>query len=213
MLVCRSVIHAWCRLGIQRAVAARAAAVGQCRPHAERGNSGSTAAWTLYRGRICIWCRFRSETLRECGVRGAWRLAAQRSCVTTSVEARGSACGFGECRSSDGRRAGGEHGVRVHTFPGIALTVYACPPQIELPNWADVVKTGVYKELAPYDPDWYFVRCASIARKLYLKGGIGVGKFKKIYGALFNAAAVGWFLGAVRREVQGFSGACYEITL
>lgn len=54
--------------------------------------------------------------------------------------------------------------------------------QIELPNWADVVKTGVYKELAPYDPDWYFVRCASIARKLYLKGGIGVGKFKKIYG-------------------------------
>ena len=27
-----------------------------------------------------------------------------------------------------------------------------------LPKWADLVKTGVSKELAPYDPDWYFIR-------------------------------------------------------
>jgi hypothetical protein len=27
-----------------------------------------------------------------------------------------------------------------------------------VPKWADLVKTGVAKELAPYDPDWYFVR-------------------------------------------------------
>jgi small subunit ribosomal protein S19e len=27
-----------------------------------------------------------------------------------------------------------------------------------VPKWADLVKTGVHKELAPYDPDWYFVR-------------------------------------------------------
>jgi ribosomal protein S19E (S16A) len=27
-----------------------------------------------------------------------------------------------------------------------------------VPKWADLVKTGVSKELAPYDPDWYFVR-------------------------------------------------------
>ena len=30
--------------------------------------------------------------------------------------------------------------------------------QIHLPTWVDVVKTGVYKQLAPYDEDWYFVR-------------------------------------------------------
>merc|ERR1712216_258009 len=34
----------------------------------------------------------------------------------------------------------------------------------------DLIKTGCYKELCPYDPDWYFVRAASIARKIYLKG-------------------------------------------
>lgn len=41
---------------------------------------------------------------------------------------------------------------------------------MELPTWADVVKTASYKELAPYDPDWFFVRAASMARKVYLNG-------------------------------------------
>lgn len=29
---------------------------------------------------------------------------------------------------------------------------------IELPQWVDTVKTAPRKELAPYDPDWYFIR-------------------------------------------------------
>lgn len=32
------------------------------------------------------------------------------------------------------------------------------PVQIQLPSWVDIVKTGAFKELAPYDPDWYYVR-------------------------------------------------------
>ncbi|KAF2313633.1 hypothetical protein GH714_012520 [Hevea brasiliensis] len=43
-------------------------------------------------------------------------------------------------------------------------------------------KTGRLKELAPYDPDWYYVRAASMARKIYLRGGLGVGAFRRIYG-------------------------------
>lgn len=27
-----------------------------------------------------------------------------------------------------------------------------------VPKWADLVKTGVQRELAPYDPDWYYIR-------------------------------------------------------
>ena len=38
------------------------------------------------------------------------------------------------------------------------------------------------KELAPYDPDWLYVRTASMVRKIYIRGGIGVGAFRKIYG-------------------------------
>lgn len=30
--------------------------------------------------------------------------------------------------------------------------------QMELPEWTDIVKTAKFKELAPYDPDWYYVR-------------------------------------------------------
>ena len=37
--------------------------------------------------------------------------------------------------------------------------------KIEVPKWADLVKTASYKELAPYDPDWYYIRAAAIARR------------------------------------------------
>jgi len=54
--------------------------------------------------------------------------------------------------------------------------------KFELPKWADVVKTGVHKELAPLNPDWLYVRAASIARHVYNRGGSGVGSFRKVYG-------------------------------
>merc|ERR1719263_1773744 len=43
-------------------------------------------------------------------------------------------------------------------------------------------KFDVPKELAPYDEDWFFVRAASILRKVYLRKGTGVGALKKWYG-------------------------------
>ncbi|MQL85343.1 hypothetical protein Taro_017874 [Colocasia esculenta] len=54
--------------------------------------------------------------------------------------------------------------------------------KVELPPWADIVKTAVFKELAPYDSDWYYIRAASMARKIYLRQGLGVGGFQRIYG-------------------------------
>mmetsp|Transcript_3539 Transcript_3539/g.8891 ORF Transcript_3539/g.8891 Transcript_3539/m.8891 type:complete len:109 (-) Transcript_3539:491-817(-) len=44
------------------------------------------------------------------------------------------------------------------------------------------MKTGTFKELAPYNEDWYYVRCASLARRLYCRQGTGVGGFAKVYG-------------------------------
>ncbi|KAJ6793352.1 40S ribosomal protein S19-like [Iris pallida] len=54
--------------------------------------------------------------------------------------------------------------------------------KMELPHWTDIVKTRRFKELAPYDLDWYYIRAVSMARKIYLRQGIGVGSFQKIYG-------------------------------
>lgn len=34
--------------------------------------------------------------------------------------------------------------------------------KFHVPKWVELVKTGVHKELAPYDPDWYFVRAGKV---------------------------------------------------
>jgi len=62
--------------------------------------------------------------------------------------------------------------------------------KIELPPWASVVKTAKHKQLAPYDPDWYYVRAASIARKIYLRPGTGVGALRIVYGGRYRRGAV-----------------------
>ncbi|XP_041016149.1 40S ribosomal protein S19-3-like [Juglans microcarpa x Juglans regia] len=54
--------------------------------------------------------------------------------------------------------------------------------KMELPEWADIVKTARFKELAPYNPDWYYVRATSMARKIYPRGGLGVASFRRICG-------------------------------
>lgn len=36
------------------------------------------------------------------------------------------------------------------------------PVQIQLPSWVDIVKTAPFKELAPYDPDWYYIRAGRV---------------------------------------------------
>uniref|UniRef100_A0A6T7I291 40S ribosomal protein S19 n=1 Tax=Attheya septentrionalis TaxID=420275 RepID=A0A6T7I291_9STRA len=61
--------------------------------------------------------------------------------------------------------------------------------KFELPVWADLVKTGVFKELAPYGEDWYYTRAASIARKVYLRPGVGVGMLQKWYGGNYRRGA------------------------
>ena len=30
--------------------------------------------------------------------------------------------------------------------------------KVDMPKWVDLVKTGSYKELAPYDGDWFYIR-------------------------------------------------------
>ena len=35
-----------------------------------------------------------------------------------------------------------------------------------VPKWVDLVKTGVNKELAPYDPDWYYIRAGCLSKTI-----------------------------------------------
>ncbi|MBS7605177.1 MAG: 30S ribosomal protein S19e [Candidatus Bathyarchaeia archaeon] len=57
---------------------------------------------------------------------------------------------------------------------------------IEPPPWAAYVKTGVHAERAPQSPDWWYTRCASILRKIYILGPIGVERLRAKYGGRKN---------------------------
>ncbi len=53
---------------------------------------------------------------------------------------------------------------------------------IKKPEYIDYVKSGAGKERVPSDPNFWYMRCASILRQTYLKGPIGVSKLRIRYG-------------------------------
>ena len=63
------------------------------------------------------------------------------------------------------------------------------PRQIQLPAWADIAKTAHFKELCPQDVDWYYVRAAAIARKVYCSQGLGVGGMRYQFGGSMQRGA------------------------
>jgi small subunit ribosomal protein S19e len=54
--------------------------------------------------------------------------------------------------------------------------------EVSPPHWALTAKTGAHAEHPPKDPDWWYIRCASLLRKLYIKGPIGVSRLRSEYG-------------------------------
>lgn len=57
------------------------------------------------------------------------------------------------------------------------------------PDWAIFVKTGHFKQRPPVDKDWWYLRAASVFRKIYLQGPIGVSKLRTLYGGKKNRGA------------------------
>ncbi len=54
--------------------------------------------------------------------------------------------------------------------------------KIQPPSWAQFVKTGSHAERVPQSKDWWYVRCASLLRKVYIHGPIGLSDLKSAYG-------------------------------
>ncbi|MDX1595596.1 MAG: 30S ribosomal protein S19e [Nitrosopumilaceae archaeon] len=50
------------------------------------------------------------------------------------------------------------------------------------PEWTSFVKTGSHADKPPQEKDWWHTRCASILRKIYLHGPIGINELRKEYG-------------------------------
>jgi len=58
--------------------------------------------------------------------------------------------------------------------------------KIERPEWALIVKTGVSRERKPQDQNWWWVRAASILRRIYIEGPVGVQRLRTYYGGKKN---------------------------
>ncbi len=54
--------------------------------------------------------------------------------------------------------------------------------EVAPPEWSRFVKTGSDRERAPDDQDWWYTRSASVLRKIYLSGPIGVTHLCLLYG-------------------------------
>jgi small subunit ribosomal protein S19e len=89
-------------------------------------------------------------------------------------------------------------------------TVYDVPPsrliksvseelkktkKITPPGWVQYAKTGPGTERPPMDPDWWYVRCASILRKLYENGPIGISRLSGVYGRKKNRGMKPYYKG------------------
>jgi small subunit ribosomal protein S19e len=54
--------------------------------------------------------------------------------------------------------------------------------KIEKPAFVGLVKTGSQKDRPPEQEDFWYVRCASIMRHIYVRGSVGTNKLRRHYG-------------------------------
>lgn len=76
------------------------------------------------------------------------------------------------------------------------------------PSWAAFVKTGSHADKPPQNSGWWHIRCASLLRKIYLHGPIGINDLRGMYG---SGKAVGYGVAShrdaggeiIRKALQG----------
>ncbi len=54
------------------------------------------------------------------------------------------------------------------------------------PDWSHYVKTGTHREHPPEQPDWWYTRAASVLRRIYLDGPVGLARLRTFYGGRKN---------------------------
>ncbi len=54
--------------------------------------------------------------------------------------------------------------------------------EIEPPKWSFFVKSGLQAERPPEQPDFWYIRSASVLRRIYLEGPVGVHRLRTYFG-------------------------------
>jgi small subunit ribosomal protein S19e len=58
--------------------------------------------------------------------------------------------------------------------------------EVQPPTWATFAKTGTHVEKQPQNPNWWYTRSASLLRKVYVHGPIGLERLRADYGGRKN---------------------------
>jgi small subunit ribosomal protein S19e len=84
--------------------------------------------------------------------------------------------------------------------------------QVTQPQWTAYAKTGSHAARQPIEKDWWYTRCGSLLRKIYIHGPIGVSQLESDYG---GRKEIGYYVGhhrdaggsAIRKAIQQLEAA------
>lgn len=65
----------------------------------------------------------------------------------------------------------------------VKLAAQRLKSSIKKPGYVDFAKSGADHERPPADPDFYYIRSASILRQVYINGPVGTSKLRTRYGS------------------------------
>ncbi|MEM5879196.1 MAG: 30S ribosomal protein S19e [Candidatus Aenigmatarchaeota archaeon] len=54
--------------------------------------------------------------------------------------------------------------------------------EIKPPEWAKFVKSGVHKQRPPEQLEFWYIRAASVLRRIYIDGPVGIERLRSYYG-------------------------------
>jgi len=54
--------------------------------------------------------------------------------------------------------------------------------EIQPPEWSYFIKSGVHKERPPQQADFWYIRTASVLRRIYLNGPVGTERLRSYFG-------------------------------
>ncbi len=64
----------------------------------------------------------------------------------------------------------------------IKLAAEELKKTMKQPAWSAYIKTGISRERPPEQRDWWFLRSASVLRRIYVDGPVGVSRLRSYYG-------------------------------
>ncbi|HXQ93607.1 MAG TPA: 30S ribosomal protein S19e [Thermoplasmata archaeon] len=69
------------------------------------------------------------------------------------------------------------------------------------PPWASFARTGVHTQRAPSQPDWWYLRSASVLRKISLQGTSGIARLSAEYGGKKDRGSAPYHARTASRSV------------